>query len=118
MAKVSINFGYIIGGVAAILLLLCGVIVQHAENNMKVVELQSQLDDYEQMIVFLDEAYDSLLVQELELEKIYDEKIITIDTMSIDSLRSIFSERYGFINMLHSNTATNDSSGLGEGDTL
>ena len=53
------------------------------------------------MIVFLDEAYDSLLVQELELEKIYDEKIITIDTMSIDSARSIFSERYGFINMLH-----------------
>lgn len=118
MAKVSINFGYIIGGVAAILLLLCGIIVQHAENNMKVVELQSQLDDYEQMIVFLDEAYDSLLVQELELEKIYDEKIITIDTMSIDSLRSIFSERYGFINMLHPHSATNDSSGLGEGDTL
>jgi len=77
----------------------------------KLWELERTISDYEDMIVALDVAYDSLITAEHELQTEYDETISHIDTLSIDSLRDVFAERYGFFNLLHSDTTADDSQG-------
>ena len=87
------------------------LISEREKYNQEIWKLEQQIQDYQEMIVTVDVAYDSLLVAEQEIQEEYHETIIHIDTVSIDSLRNAFAERYGFFDMLHSDTTADDSKG-------
>jgi len=93
------------------LLWVFSTLTERSKFEEKVWELEQQIIDYEEMIVTLDVAYDSLIVAEEEIQEEYHETIIHIDTVSIDSLRNAFAERYGFFNLLHSDSTSDDSQG-------
>ncbi len=99
-------------GVAAgllILLLIQALGVMRTEHLNEINKLEGKIVDYEEYIATLDAAYDSLLVEEIELIERHDEEILTIDTLSVDSLRGYFANRYGFFNVLHADSTAADS---------
>jgi len=103
--------GWAIAGCLAIILLIQALGVEHTEHLNDIKRLEQKIADYEDYIVLLGNAYDSLLVEEIELIQRHDEEILSIDTLSIDSLRGYFASRYGFVNVLHTDTTQVDSTG-------
>lgn len=105
------TLGWAIASGLAILLLIQALSIQHREHRAEIKRFEGKIADYEDYIVFLSEAYDSLLVEEVELIERHNEEILSIDTLSIDSLRGYFSNRYGFLNVLYSDSTEVDSTG-------
>jgi hypothetical protein len=107
----SIALGWGIASVLAILLLIQALGVMRTEHLAEIKKLEGKIADYEEYIATLDAAYDSLLVEEIELIERHDEEILTFDTLGVDSLRGYFASRYGFFNVLHADTTAADSTG-------
>jgi len=107
----NIIVGWAIASVLLILLLIQALGVQRTEYFNEIQELEGKIADYEEYISTLDAAYDSLLVEELELIERHNEEILSIDTLSVDSIRGYFASRYGFVNVLHTDSTETDSSG-------
>ncbi|MAR68801.1 MAG: hypothetical protein CL833_16250 [Crocinitomicaceae bacterium] len=87
------------------------ILSERNKHSEEILKLEQQIQDYQDMIVTLDVAYDSLLVAEQEIQEEYHETIVHIDTVSIDSIRNAFAERYGFFDLLHTDTTSDDSQG-------
>lgn len=101
--------GWSIAALLAILILLKAMSVQHQEYVDEISLLEDKIADYEDYIVALGSAYDSLLVEEIELIERHDEEILSIDTLSVDSLRGYFASRYGFFDVLYTDSVEVDS---------
>jgi hypothetical protein len=109
MKTVTIDAGWIVAGISLILLLMISVGFTTGELRSEISLLENQIQDYEEYIEQLNVAYDSLLVEEQELIEEYDASFNHIDNIGVDSLRGYFANRYGFADLLYTDTTQVDS---------